>query len=194
MPKGSDTKEADGIRKELLQDKTLVRCRQLADKRERGYYWSEGILFHRISDIDRGVVDRVVLPKVRRKVVLDLAHAGLGHLSARKVKAILNDTFTWPKIATDVNAYCRSYKKCQEVNWGGTRKALMVTRPVIQVPFESVAIDIMGPLPKGKKGSRYILTYVCLASRWPEAVALKSVTANTVAEALVEILHTVASL
>ena len=39
----------------------------------------------------------------------------------------------------------------------------------------------------GKKGSRYILTYVCFASHWPEAVALKSVTAHTVAEALVEI-------
>ena len=56
LPKGSDTKEADEIRKELLQDKTLVRCRQLADKRERGYYWSEGVLFHRISDIDTGSV------------------------------------------------------------------------------------------------------------------------------------------
>ena len=71
LPKGSDTKEADEIRKELLQDKTLVRCRQLADKQEGGYYWSEGILFHHISDIDRGVVHRVVLPKVRQKVVLD---------------------------------------------------------------------------------------------------------------------------
>ena len=72
------------------------------------------------------------------------------------MKAILNDTFTWPMIAKDVNAYCRSCKKCQEVNRGGTRKALMVTMPVIQVSFESVAVDIVGPLPKGKKGSRYI--------------------------------------
>ncbi len=51
-------------------------------------------------------------------------------------------------------------------------------------PFESVAVDLVGPLPKGKGGCRFLLTYVCMATRWPEAVALRSVTAKAVAEGL----------
>ncbi len=60
----------------------------------------------------------------------------------------------------------------------------MVARPVITEPFESIAIDLVGPLPKGKGGCEYVLTSICLATRWPSAVALKSITAKPVAEVL----------
>ncbi len=45
-------------------------------------------------------------------------------------------------------------------------------------------MDLVGPLPKGKGGNRYLLTYVCLATRWPEAVLLKNITAKSVVEGL----------
>ncbi len=49
---------------------------------------------------------------------------------------------------------------------------------------ELMAIDLVGPLPKGKGGSRFLLTYVCLDTRWPEAVPLRSVSAKSVVEGL----------
>ncbi len=149
----------------------------------------QGILFHRITDIDSGTSARIVLPKCRREKVLRLSHDGLGHLSTKKVRHFLNARFTWPYIARDVENYCRSCLRCQQTNKNNNKKSRMVPRPVINVPFESVALDIVGPLPKGKKGSWFLLTYVlCLASRWPEVVPLKGITAEKVAEALVEIL------
>ncbi len=69
----------------------------------------------------------------------------------------------------------------------GPGKAPLVQPAVISEPFESVAMDIVGPLPKGKGGCRYILTCVCLATRWPDAVALRSVTAKAVADGLWQI-------
>ncbi len=60
----------------------------------------------------------------------------------------------------------------------------MVERPILAEPFESVAIDLVGPLPKGKGGNRYILTYICLATRWPEAEPLRSITAKAVMDGL----------
>ncbi len=38
----------------------------------------------------------------------------------------------------------------------------------------------VGPLPKGRGSNRYLLTYICLATKWPEAVPLRT----TVAEGL----------
>ncbi len=58
----------------------------------------------------------------------------------------------------------------------------MIERPIISVPFESIALDIVEPLPKGKGGMRYLLTGCCMATQWPDAVPLKNATATAVAE------------
>ncbi len=50
----------------------------------------------------------------------------------------------------------------------------MVERPVLSQSFEQIALDLVGPLPKGKGGARFILTAACMATRWSEAIALKS--------------------
>ena len=59
--------------------------------------------------------------------------------------------------------------------------------PIIETPFHRVAVDLIGPMvPKSDKGNRYILTLVDYATRFPEAVALKSTDTEKVAEALVD--------
>ena len=54
--------------------------------------------------------------------------------------------------------------------------------------FHHVAIDLMGPIiPILEKRHCYILTLVDYAMRYPEAIALKRIDTETVAEALIEI-------
>ena len=55
------------------------------------------------------------------------------------------------------------------------------------VPFEKVAIDLVGPFEIAKSGHRFVLTCINLASRYPEAIRLRAATAADVAEALLEI-------
>ncbi len=52
----------------------------------------------------------------------------------------------------------------------------------LSLPFESMALDLVGPQPKGKGGMCYLLTGCCIATRWPDVVPLKSATATAVAE------------
>ena len=61
----------------------------------------------------------------------------------------------------------------------------MVERPITTEPFEQVAFDIVGPFPKAKGGCRHVLTSICMGSKWPEAIPLKSITAKAVAEGMV---------
>ena len=64
----------------------------------------------------------------------------------------------------------------------------MEQMPLIDTPFQRVAVDIIGPItPRSKQGNRYILTLVDFATRYPEAKALPSIDTETVAEALLEI-------
>ena len=54
----------------------------------------------------------------------------------------------------------------------------------MEEPFQRVAVDIVGPLRRTKKGNRYILTLMDFATRYPEAIPLRRIDAGTVAEAL----------
>ena len=58
---------------------------------------------------------------------------------------------------------------------------------VITQPFRTVAFDLVGPLPRTKGDYKYLLTYMCLGSKYPDAVPLRRVDAETVAEAIMEI-------
>ena len=60
--------------------------------------------------------------------------------------------------------------------------------PLISTPFSRIALDLIGPLhPPSDDGHRYILLVVDYATRYPEAVALKTIDSITVAEALIDI-------
>ena len=62
--------------------------------------------------------------------------------------------------------------------------------PVIAEPFERVIIDCVGPLPQTKSGNQYLLTIMCAATRYPEAIPLRSITASAVVKALLKIFST----
>ena len=71
------------------------------------------------------------------------------------------------------------------VDW---KKAELVKMPVISVPSEKVAVDIIGPIkPSSSAGCSYVLTLVDYATSFPEAVPLKNIASIDVVEALVTI-------
>ena len=82
--------------------------------------------------------------------------------------------------------YGRACEECQKKRKGGLAEVPMGEMPVHKIPFENVAIDIVGPFPRSH-GYRFLLTYICLASKYPEAIPLKHATAQECAEALLDI-------
>ena len=55
------------------------------------------------------------------------------------------------------------------------------------MPRERLAVDLVGPLARSRDGYKYLLTSICVASRYPFTVPLKDVAAESVCEALLEI-------
>ncbi|XP_069586606.1 uncharacterized protein, partial [Ranitomeya imitator] len=132
-----------------------------------------------------------VVPQQFRGELLRIAHEIplAGHLGISKTKARLSQHFYWPKMGTDVSNYCRSCVTCQRVGKAGPAiKAPLIPLPVIEEPFQRIAVDIVGPLAvPSSSGKQYILTVVDYATRYPEAVALSSTRADKVADALLAI-------
>ena len=53
-------------------------------------------------------------------------------------------------------------------------------------PFQKIAMGIVGPLPRSRSGNRYVLVICDYATRYPEAVPMRTVGAESVAEELVK--------
>lgn len=53
-------------------------------------------------------------------------------------------------------------------------------------PFERLILDCVGPLPKSREGYQYILSFMCSATRFPEAVPLRNLKAKTVIKELIK--------
>lgn len=59
--------------------------------------------------------------------------------------------------------------------------------PIIYVPFRRMVIDIVGSIvPLSSLGNRHILTVVDMATRYPDAVALRNIGTEQAVEAFVE--------
>uniref|UniRef100_A0A8C3FN44 ribonuclease H n=1 Tax=Chrysemys picta bellii TaxID=8478 RepID=A0A8C3FN44_CHRPI len=89
----------------------------------------------------------------------------------------------------DVANYVRSCEVCQQVKKPQNQvKAPLQPLPIIKVPFQRVAVDILGPFPKKTpKKKQYVLTFINFATRWLEAVPLSNTRAKSVCQALTNI-------
>ena len=150
------------------------------------------LLVRRYKRPEDGILLRQVLvPKKLRNEVLRLGHEGIlaGHLGIKKSSDRILTNFYWPGILGDIRRYCQSCDICQRtVDKGSVRKAPVQSVPWVHIPFDKVAIDLIGPLhPVTNRGKRYILTVVDYATRYPEAVPLEKIDTESIAEALIGI-------
>ena len=184
-------KQGGGDRDVLIgqtkEDPSLLAWRKLADKGEGGFVWVNGLLHQEVLDHVSEKKLLLVLPQSFRNKVLRVAHDHMQHMGARRVTKLIRQRFTWPGVGRQIAEYCRSCAVCQCCDKRKSRKAQMVERPVMSEPFEVIAIDLVGPFKPGKGGCTHLLTAICMATRWPEAIPLKSITARAVATGLLEI-------
>ena len=131
---------------------------------------------------------QIMVPKTLRKKVMEVAHDFIfgGHLGIKKTKNRIQTNFYWPGMQGDVTSFCRSCDVGQKTTAkGSVPRVTLRDMPLIDMQFRKVAEDLVGPIsPPSEKVHRYILTLVDYETRCPEAVPLKNIEAETVAEAL----------
>ena len=200
---GSDTKAS---RKQLIADqKTDPELRKLretvAEEEERqtedvNYYIENDMLMRRWRPADASADEewrekhQIVVPPRYRKDILYMAHDALfsGHLGIKKTYHRILPYFYWPGLKKDVISHCKTCHTCQVV--GKPNQVIPVANlqpiPAIQEAFAHIIVDCVGPLPRTKTGHQYILTIMCSATRYPEAIPLRNITAEKVSDCLTE--------
>ena len=175
--------------KEQEEDASLKNAWQLGLKGEKGYAFEKGVLVQYDSDGVDSSVMRVVVPIERRLQVLQVAHSNItaGHFGVKKTFARINRHFLWPKMWDQLKSYVRTCVGCQKAARQDKARAPLQPLPCVSEPFQKVAFDLVGPLPRTTSGRKYLLTAMCLYTKFPEAIPLKRVDNLSVLEAMMEI-------
>ncbi len=132
---------------------------------------------------------QIVLPSGYQTAVLKLAHdhSLSGHLGSNKMFKRVAKYFYWPGLRSAVSRYCRSCHTCQLSCKPNQiiRPAPLQPIPVMEEPFERLILDCVGPLPKSKAGYQYILTLMCMSTRFTETVPLRNLKAKKIVKELI---------
>ncbi|CAB4031508.1 Transposon Ty3-I Gag-Pol poly [Paramuricea clavata] len=176
-----------------------ILIQQAFDKREisdqaMGYFIKNDILMrkwrppHVSVDDEWSVRYQIVIPKPYREEVLRLAHETplSRHLGINKTYEKMIRHFYWPGVRKTVAEFCKTCHTCQVV--GKPNQVIPKVRlkpiPAFEEPFSRIMIDCVGPLPKTKRCNQYLLTIMCVSTRFPEAIPLRNIKAKTIVQTL----------
>ena len=134
---------------------------------------------------------QLCVPTTRREPILKLAHHSVygGHLGERKTCQRIKLCFHWPGLKKSVREYVMSRNDCQLRSRKLTTDRVPIT-PITkdQIPFQTLNMDCIGPLdPSSAQGHKYCLCMVDSCTRCPSVCLLKSLTANAVCDALLDL-------
>ncbi|GFS98427.1 retrovirus-related Pol polyprotein from transposon 412 [Trichonephila clavipes] len=84
--------------------------------------------------------------------------------------------------------FVKTCDPCQRVGKTNDRKkAPLVIVPVISEIFSKINVDACGPMPISTEGNKYLITVMCLASKYPDAIPVPDITSKSVVNALLQV-------
>ena len=146
----------------------------------------DGILCRKWTTLHGPIRWQIVLPEVYRSEFIHQVHSGMtgGHLGRAKTEDQLRQRAYWPGWKERVKLELKTCQNCAQYHRGKEPHQTPLQPFNAGEPFEIISIDVTGRHPTSRRGNEYIVTVMCLFSKWAEAYPVRNHTAPTIAKVL----------
>ena len=163
-----------GYRRDTLFSKILDQPSHFPNFR-----WENGLLyFYREEALPVLCIPRSVHRRRNlTEIVLSQAHETLGHAGTERTAKYVRRFYWWSTLSKDVEKLCRSCGTCQAVKPSTQLPmGLLHTLPVPGQPWESIAMDFIGPLPPSPTGENFLWVIIDRMTSLVHLVPIKTST------------------
>lgn len=138
------------------------------------------------SGDDPATAWKLCVPQHLRLRVLTENHDDVtaGHLGSAKTIARISRLYHWPGMFRDVSKYVRRCTVCQTFKVSQQTKPGQMHFTPVQLPWEIISSDFMGPFPRSPRGNTMLLVFQDKFSKWTELIPLHAATAPALITAL----------
>ena len=145
-------------------------------------------IMHRVCESVDGteVRHQMLLPFKYREMLFHHLHKALdaGHMGRRRTLHRLQRKYYWHRMGEDIRLWIRACQTCQKRKRPGKMPKAPMQIYLSGEPNERIAMDVMGPLVKSKRGNKYILVIIDHFTKYARAAALPNQKKETLASAL----------
>lgn len=142
-----------------------------------------------VNDLGENSWKLVVPKQLRMRVIQDMHDSCTsGHMGVFKTHSRLCERYFWPKSRSDVARYVGNCRICLRHKVDSRKPAgLMASHyPDATKPWEVVSSDLIGPLPRSKRGNSYIFVVNDYFSKFCLTFPMRRATSAAVCKALEE--------
>lgn len=101
----------------------------------------------------------IFIPHRLRDILCTMAHhhKQAGYATVIRMDSNIQQNYSWLQMAADVTSAVQDCVKCAKIgNFQSKRSSLLKLIPALE-PLELVKVEILGPLPKSRRGFHYII-------------------------------------
>ena len=164
---------------------------------EARHYWiiwdqlllQDGVLYRRVKNNVLATEHlQLIAPKCIRADVVNQCHNPVtaGHQGVKRTRASIIRSFYWFNLKADVRLHIQACDACERDKTPSKKPKAPMGHILAGAPWDTLAIDFVGPLPVTPVGNRHILVLADHFTKYVEVVPVRSQTARECVNKIVE--------